>query len=81
MKRGNFCNSEDTFTNNLQFRQEVGGQMDESWLTTERSFYYGTCSTTWLPSWEFRRGYIGERMLNKEFFWHRILTELNILSL
>lgn len=30
--------------------------MDGSWLIAERSFYYGTCSTIWLPSWEFRRG-------------------------
>lgn len=41
-----FCNSEDTFTNNLQFRYEFGAYMDGSWLIAERSSYYGTCSTT-----------------------------------
>lgn len=80
-EKGNFCNSQDIFTNNLQFKYEFGAYMDGSWLIAEKSFYYGTCSTTWLPSWEFRRGTFGERMQNKEFFWHRIFTESNILSL
>lgn len=61
-EKGNFCNSQDIFTNNLQFKCEFGAYMDGSWLIAERSFYYGICSTTWLPSWEFRRGNFGERM-------------------
>lgn len=40
--------------------------MKGSWLTAERSFSYGTCSTIWLPSWEFRRENTGERMLKKK---------------